>query len=175
MVMCKKTQYALSIAVDTNFIDNAQQNGSRISILVVQLALPAELSSEAFIDIVTEAAKQSFEALGPYTLEGHYERLMLKKLPLDLQSKVKRQLPIHLQLNGLTFEFRPDVIIGDVVVELKANDTIGQREFNQTARYMRILNSSFGLVIHMNSKKGKVEVHKITIDSNNQLKEELLP
>lgn len=97
------------------------------------------------------AAIEVHRALGPGLMESIYEECMCHELALH-GIEFKRQLTIPISYKDLKLDCncRADLIIGDVIVELKAVEGILPIHEAQLLTYMKLLNKPVGLLINFN-------------------------
>lgn len=87
---------------------------------------------------------------GPGLLESVYEALLAQQLR-RLGFDVKRQVPIALVLDGISFEetFRVDLLVENrVVVELKSIEKLSPGHTKQALTHITLMNLSVGLLIN---------------------------
>ena len=100
--------------------------------------------------IVVDCGYRLHAEAGPGLLESVYEVVLadiLKKQGLN----VKRQIPIAINLMGMTFEegFRADLIVEDkFLIELKSVENLAPVHFKQVLTYLRLLHLPLGLLIN---------------------------
>lgn len=56
-----------------------------------------------------------------------------------------------------------------MVVEIKAIDKVGQNAVHQVRRYLSALGSMSGVIVNLNSKDSKVEMHTVTEEACTQI------
>lgn len=97
------------------------------------------------------AAIEVHRVLGPGLMESSYEECLCHELTLRALT-FQRQVPIPLSYKNIQLDcsYRADLIIGDVVVELKAVESILPIHEAQLLTYMRLLKKSVGLLINFN-------------------------
>jgi GxxExxY protein len=100
--------------------------------------------------IVVDAAIAVHKALGPGLLETVYEVVLAPELE-KLGLEVKRQIPVPIQYDRLTFDegFRADVVVEDLVIlELKSVEhaTAAHRKKIQT--YLRLTGKKLGFLLN---------------------------
>jgi len=99
--------------------------------------------------IVDSAFKVHF-ALGPGLLESVYEICLFHELQTR-GLKVQRQIPIHIQYNGITFEeaFRADLMVENkVIVELKSVEKVIAAHKKQVLTYIKLADKRLGFLIN---------------------------
>ncbi|HWR13856.1 MAG TPA: GxxExxY protein [Terriglobales bacterium] len=97
------------------------------------------------------AAIEVHRQLGPGLMESAYETCLCH----ELQSRgigFERQVDIPVEYKGIKLEcgYRADLLVGDVIVELKAVEALLPVNEAQLMTYMRLLNKKVGLLINFN-------------------------
>ncbi len=103
--------------------------------------------------VVVDAALKAHQALGPGLLESVYEIVLAHEL-IKRGLRVKRQAPIAIEYDGITFEegFRADLIVeGKVIVELKSVEQVQPVHKKQLLTYLRLADMRLGLLINFGS------------------------
>lgn len=96
------------------------------------------------------AAIKVHQTLGPGLLESAYEACLAHELQ-KLGLHVERQKPIPVIYDGLHLEcgFRADLLVqGQVIVELKAKESLHPIDEAQLLSHLRLLNLQVGLLIN---------------------------
>src|SRR5690606_22910295 len=106
---------------------------------------------EALIHAVIGAAIEVHKVLGPGHLEQHYESALCVELGLR-DIPFERQRSVSLVYNGVDVgQGRLDLLVGgELVVELKAVESISNLHLAQTISYIRILDLRAGLILNFN-------------------------
>lgn len=106
---------------------------------------------EMLIHSVIGAAIEVHKVLGPGHLEQHYENALCVELELR-GIPFKRQQTVVLNYKGHeTGEGRIDLVVADeLVVELKAVESISSIHLAQVMSYLRIRESRAGLILNFN-------------------------
>ena len=110
----------------------------------------SQMNIEELSAIVVDCAYKLHIEAGPGLLETVYEVVLTKMLE-ERGLRVKRQMPIPINLMGLTFDegFRADLFIEDLLlVELKSVENSALVHSKQVLTYLRLLNLPLGLLIH---------------------------
>ena len=100
--------------------------------------------------IVVDAAIAIHKELGPGLLETVYEVVLtdeLKKRGL----MVERQMPIHIECRGITFDegFRADIVIENkVICELKSVESINNAHKKQLLTYLKLSGMKLGYLLN---------------------------
>jgi GxxExxY protein len=108
------------------------------------------------INKVTEtiigASIEVHKALGPGLLESAYEECLCHELSLkSLQYDRQRKLPLTYKGVQLDCGYRIDLFVEErVIVELKTIDKLSPIHDAQLLTYMKLANSSVGLLINFN-------------------------
>jgi len=112
------------------------------------------MTENEIAEVIVDTAFHIHKKLGPGLLETVYEVVLahgLKKRGL----KVKRQVPVSIVFEGLTFDegFRADVIVEDkVIVELKSIEKVLPVHKKQLLTYLRLTDKRLGLLINFGSE-----------------------
>ena len=99
---------------------------------------------------VLDAAFKIHTNLGPGLLESVYEAVLAYELT-KRGIAVRRQMPIPIRYEGLTFEegFRADLLAGDcVIVELKSVEALAPVHGKQVLTQLRLSGHRLGLLIN---------------------------
>lgn len=121
------------------------------------------LSVEQISAIVVDCGYHLHVDVGPGLLESVYE-VLLAKLLADRGLKVERQVPVPIQLHGISFHegFRTDLLVQDrLPIELKSVDTIAPIHVKQTATYLRLLKLPLALLINFGAATFKEGVRRV--------------
>ena len=115
--------------------------------------------------VIVDAAFQVHDSLGPGLLESVYEEC----LSYELRSRnlaVMRQVQVPLVYRELQFDcgFRIDLLVNDeVVVEVKAVETVLPIHTAQLLTYLKITEHRVGLLINFNVTKIKNGIHRFAL------------
>lgn len=103
--------------------------------------------------------------LGPGLLESVYEAALVYELKLrGLNVKTQQAVPIYYQGELLDNDLRLDIIVEDqVIIELKAVDTIQKVHYKQLRTYLKLMNKEYGLLVNFNTDDILKSMHVITI------------
>lgn len=119
------------------------------------------------LNLMTEsiigAAIQVHRALGPGLLESTYEVCLIHELG-KRGLKVEKQVPIPVVYDTVRLDagYRIDLLVEDeVIVELKAVDTLHPIHEAQLISYLKLSNKKIGLLINFNVKLLKNGVKRI--------------
>ncbi|HVZ15826.1 MAG TPA: GxxExxY protein [Terriglobales bacterium] len=98
------------------------------------------------------AAIEVHRELGPGLMESAYEECLCHELNLR-KIEFQRQVPIPLNYKGVKLDcaYRSDLIVGDVIVELKAVESINVIHEVQLVSYLRLLKKPVGLLINFHA------------------------
>ena len=110
----------------------------------------ARRNVEELSAIVVDCGYKLHVEAGPGLLETVYE-VVLAKMLADQGLVVKRQVPVPIQLMGMTFEegFRADIIVEDTfLIELKSVENLLPVHSKQVLTYLRLLKLPLGLLIN---------------------------
>jgi GxxExxY protein len=111
-----------------------------------QLGIHAELTRP-----IIGAAIEVHRQIGPGLMESAYELCLCHELKAR-GIQCLRQVEIPLVYKGIKLEcgYRADIVVGDVVLELKAVEALLPLHEAQLMTYMRLLKKSVGLLINFN-------------------------
>ena len=115
---------------------------------------------------IVGAAKTVFNEWGAGLLESAYEAGM--KHLLEKEHKVERQkyLPIYWKDEKLEDNYRMDLVVDDIIVELKACKFISNDHKRQLHNYMRLTKNTYGLLINFAEKQVFSEAFKLYPDGS---------
>jgi GxxExxY protein len=102
--------------------------------------------------IIIEESIRIHRDIGPGLLESVYEELLFYRLT-KRGLKVKRQQPIALIYEDvkMNIDLRYDLMVDDLVlVELKSQEVVPPVAFKVLKTYLRLTNTSIGLLINFN-------------------------
>jgi GxxExxY protein len=90
--------------------------------------------------------------LGPGLLESAYEHCLAHELETRSVS-VRRQAPLPLVYKGVTLDagYRIDLLVGAVIVEIKAVEALTRLHEAQIITYLKLSGFRVGLLINFNS------------------------
>jgi iron complex transport system substrate-binding protein len=100
--------------------------------------------------IVVDCAYKLHIEAGPGLLETVYEVVLAKMLE-ERGLRVRRQVPVPINLMGMTFDegFRADLLVEDLLlIELKSVENLAPVHSKQVLTYLRLLNLPLGLLIN---------------------------
>lgn len=103
-------------------------------------------------EVVIGAAIEVHKHLGPGLLESAYEECLCHELSLR-NIAFKRQVPLPVVYKGTKLDcgYRIDLLVNDeVIVELKAVESISPIHEAQALTYMRLGNWKVGLILNFN-------------------------
>jgi GxxExxY protein len=97
------------------------------------------------------AAIEVHRALGPRLMESAYEGCLCHELHLR-NIAFRRQVSVPVSYKGIKLDcnYRVDVIANDVIIELKAVESILPVHEAQLLTYMKLLNKKVGLLLNFN-------------------------
>ena len=115
---------------------------------------------------IVGAAMTVFNEWGAGLLESAYEAGM--KHLLEKEHKVERQkyLPIYWKNEKLEANYRMDLVVDDIIVELKACKFISNDHRRQLHNYMRLTKNTYGLLINFAEKQVFSEAFKLYPDGS---------
>ena len=113
---------------------------------------------------IVGAAMTVFNEWGAGLLESAYEAGM--KHLLEKGHKVERQkyLPIYWKNEKLEENYRMDLVVDDIIVELKACKFISNEHKRQLHNYMRLTKNTYGLLINFAEKQVFSEAFRLYPD-----------
>ena len=115
--------------------------------------------------VIVDAAFQVHKTLGPGLLESVYEECLYFELT-NGGIDVKRQFQVPLTYKELQIDcgFRIDLLVNDeVVVEVKAVETVLPVHAAQLLTYLKITENRVGLLINFNQTKIKNGIHRYVL------------
>lgn len=97
------------------------------------------------------AAIEVHRQLGPGLMESAYEICLCHELHVR-GIEFQRQVEIPIAYKGINLDcaYRADLVIGDVLVELKSVDVLLPLHEAQLMTYMKLLHKKVGLVLNFN-------------------------
>lgn len=115
---------------------------------------------------IVGAAMTVFNEWGAGLLESAYEAGM--KHLLEKGHRVERQkyLPIYWKNEKLEENYRMDLVVDDIIVELKACKFISNEHKRQLHNYMRLTKNTYGLLINFAEKQVFSEAFKLYPDGS---------
>lgn len=98
------------------------------------------------------AAIEVHKQLGPGLLESIYEEALFYEMQSNgLKVVQQKSFPIIYKGNLLSTKYRCDLLVNDqVIVELKAVDTVSNLHKAQLLTYLKLANLRFGLLMNFN-------------------------
>jgi len=102
---------------------------------------------------VVDAAYHIHKALGPGLLESVYEVTLAQELQQKRHIPTKRQHPIKIKYQGLTFTeaYKADLLVDNtLIVEIKSVEAIAAVHRMQLLSYLRLANLPLGILINFN-------------------------
>jgi GxxExxY protein len=112
---------------------------------------------------ILDSAFQMHSDLGPGLLETVYERILKAEL-IRHGHRVRNQVPIQINYNGLTIEegFRADLIVDEIVlVELKATEANHPVYYRQLLSYLKLSSMRWALLINFGSEHLKNGIKRV--------------
>jgi GxxExxY protein len=125
-----------------------------------------DLPENSITDAVIGAAIEVHKALGPGLLESVYESCLAHELSLR-QIGVEQQvaMPVRYKGHEINTGYRIDLLIEkQVIVELKAVDTLLPVHEAQILTYMKLMNCRLGLLINFNVPRLKQGLKRMLLD-----------
>ena len=121
------------------------------------------MDENALAKKIVNAAYRVHTKLGPGLLESVYESVLAYELTRQGMTP-KRQVPIPIHYDGLTFEegFRADIFVDDkIIVELKSLENIQRVHKKQLLTYLRLADKRLGLLINFGASLIKDGISRI--------------
>ena len=110
-----------------------------------------QFTDVSIIDQLVACAESVFSVLGPGHSESVYHRSMEVALRCaGIQYETERVLPITYR-GHVVGNFRCDLIVDDVIVELKAVSRLGYREDLQAENYLKFSGKPIALLLNFGS------------------------
>lgn len=116
--------------------------------------------------MVVDCAYKLHVEAGPGLLETVYEVVLAGMLE-QRGLRVRRQVPVPINLMGLTFDegFRADLLVEDsLLIELKSVENLAPVHSKQVLTYLRLLNLPLGLLINFGAATFKEGCKRIVKD-----------
>jgi GxxExxY protein len=114
---------------------------------------------------IINAAIEVHKNLGPGLLESAYEMCLAKELETQ-EIHFERQKPVPLQYKGIQLEAgdRIDFLIeNELIVEIKAVETISPLAIAQVLTYLRLLGCHTGLIFNFNVPLLKDGIRRVSL------------
>jgi GxxExxY protein len=115
---------------------------------------------------IIEAAIIVHNELGPGLLESVYEKCLTEVLlEMGLHVESQKPLPVIFRGKAMDMNFRIDLLINDeVIVELKAVESILPIHEAQLFTYLKLSKKNVGLLINFNVKLLKSGIKRVVLD-----------
>jgi len=110
------------------------------------------MDRDLLLNRIVKAAITVHRELGPGLLESTYQRCLLIELEHEGLG-FETEVPVSVEYRGqvITHAYRIDVLVeNEVVLELKAVETVTDKHKAQLLTYLRLLNKRIGLLINFN-------------------------
>jgi GxxExxY protein len=110
------------------------------------------MRDEELTERIIAAAIEVHRNLGPGLLESAYEECLCKELSqAGIVFERQRELPIVYKGSAIDCTYRMDLVVnGDVVIEIKAVETILKVHEAQILTYMKLSGIGIGLLLNFN-------------------------
>jgi GxxExxY protein len=111
--------------------------------------------NEELTGIIVDTAYRLHGRIGPGLLESVYETIFHRMLE-NQGLRVERQSPLSFEFDGMKFDeaHRVDLLVEkQVVVELKATETLAPVHTRQVLTYLRLLDLPVGLLINFGAAR----------------------
>jgi len=110
---------------------------------------------------IVGAAMEVYNEWGGGLLESAYEAGMEHLLKESHNVERQKQLSMFWRGEQLEDYYRMDLVIDDVIVELKACKFVTQEHRNQLKNYMRLTHNTYGLLINFSENQVYSEAFKL--------------
>ena len=115
-------------------------------------------ANEDEIAVLCDNIRQTAYELHVYLGVGYLEKVYENALCHRLEKKgmpVHRQIPIHVKDEGgfPIGDYIADVVVGDIILELKAVDTLNDAHIGQTLNYLKATGLKHAMLINFGSVK----------------------
>ena len=110
---------------------------------------------EQLVKVVIDTGLKLHIDLGPGLMESVYEAVLAARLE-KLGIRVSRQIPIKIEVEGLTFPdaFRADLIVENrLLLELKSVEHLMPVHMKQVLTYLRLANLPIGLLMNFGADR----------------------
>ena len=128
---------------------------------------------QRYKDVVYEiigAAMEVHDVLGYGLLEPVYsEALHLELLDRGIVSEREKHLPVFYKHHRLEKYYQMDLVVGDVVVELKSVSDLTSAHRTQLFNYLRLLKVPCGILVNFAPKYAVIERYVYDAEKNNIL------
>ena len=115
---------------------------------------------------IVGAAMTAFNEWGAGLLESAYEAGMKHLLEKEHKVESQKYLPIYWKDEKLEDNYRMDLVVDDIIVELKACKFISNDHKRQLHNYMRLTKNTYGLLINFAEKQVFSEAFKLYPDGS---------
>ena len=117
---------------------------------------------------IVGVAMEVYNEWGPGLLESAYEAGIKHLLEKDPSIKVERQKPLHMYWKNEKLEehYRMDLVINDIIVELKACKFVSKEHKRQLHNYMRLTKTRYGLLINFSETQVYSQAFKLYEDGD---------
>jgi GxxExxY protein len=125
-----------------------------------------ERTDDAVTEQIIGACIEVHRALGPGLLESVYGECLAHELALRGMA-FRREVPVPIEYKGvrLACSYRLDIVVEDVVVELKAIDDILSIHLAQLITYLKLGNYRVGLLVNFNVASLRRGVRRVRANS----------
>lgn len=109
-------------------------------------------------------ANEAVHVIGPYGDKELYLTVIKSLFKSDfpnMDAQYKKQVPWAI-LPDVTLTLIPNLVIDDIVVELKVLEKIDEKAVWQLRRYMRALKTSIGILVNVSGAEGKIHCYRVT-------------
>ncbi len=123
------------------------------------------MQSNELTEIIIGAAIEVHRELGPGLLESAYEKCLARELHMrNIQVELQKPVPVIYKGVQLDCGYRIDMLVqNQVLLELKAVDTVTNIHEAQILTYMRLSNVSLGLLINFNVRMLKSGIKRFIL------------
>jgi len=123
------------------------------------------MNREQLFKKILDACFKVHTALGPGLLESAYEKCLAHEL-YSQGLKVEAQKPMPLVYEGLALDagYRLDLFIeNEIIVEIKAVESIAPVHLAQTLTYLKLAHKPLGLLVNFNVKHLKDGIKRVIL------------
>ena len=112
--------------------------------------------------IVVDEAFHIHKALGPGMLENVYKTCLAYRLKQNgLLVQVEKPVPVFFEDIRMECGYQVDILIENIVVEVKSIVGIGDIEVAQILTYLKFLECRFGLILNFNTVLMKNGIRRV--------------
>jgi GxxExxY protein len=123
------------------------------------------METNKITELILEAAFKVHSKLGPGLLESAYKACLAYELKkIGLKVEVEKALPLIYDDLTLDCGYRIDILVeNQVIVELKAVDTLNDVHISQGLTYLKLSGNKVGLLLNFNTKSLKDGIKRLVM------------